>query len=1023
MEEKHTLGIDFGTTNSCVCTSTNGGIVVIPNGLGERTTPSVVIFENKNQVYVGEETLNHLSKKNCVKIYEIKRLIGKKYSEIEDIKDYFAFTVVKKILEDQPIIKITLDDGNKLEYTPEEIACLIFKKLISNAENFLNQTITDIVITVPADFTDNQRHAVKFSAESIPGIKVRKIINEPSAAALAYGFYKSKEIGENVLFNYKQGLLGFAAHPIEIKERDSSIHMDRSYSIDTQSLLADNKKNSENENEKHLLVFDFGGGTFDVSIVEMSGSCVETLASSGNQMLGGGDFDNKLMEFCIDIFSEKSKKDKKKIKNNYKSMQRLKIGCEQTKKILSKKEEDTIFIEDFFEEEALNIRITRAKFEEICKEIFDKLIIPLDNAMEDVKKKGVNKIDEIILVGGSSQIPKIKDILKNKFGENTPINNYINPDEIVAYGAALCCEKIVRSNNELLKNFEYIDSTQHSYGIEVEDGTMEIILQRGSNYPSSAIKYFHNSSNNQTSFEIKVYEGESKLCKNNHFLGKFTLKNIPKKKKGELIITVKFGIDVNQILQVSAYVAENNVKNGISITNDNRYLNKKKIIFKELETIEIDLDGKEKQLKSNMKTYSDSFIKMNDDIKKYQIIKNFNATIIEYLTFLQKNCFDIESNKYLLLVEYLFKSYSYIFTKYSDKILENEMKEMKESILRYLELISIKKPFKLRQLIIIFECIKKEVSDVFYSTSIKCMEILGNKAKKYLQLKTKNSSSIAKNFYEECLNIANYSFKDEVILDLIDSNLKERYEKIREECEYNIKILSIQFHNNEIENTRKTGKLFSDPNYDKDDLYLLSLNIFQTIKIINSIKDLIKNKDALEKKSICLATIVKIEFSMKQRIISLKNLLELANESIDIAENKLKNKFKKKEWYKEIVDLRNQIVNKINSKSDGPIGEENIREEFERKFEQGHEEFLKFLVEKYPLGEFTQDYDIKGELKNNKKRLLKKLLSTYKTYDTETTPLNSKSNKSLPFIKDIILEYLGNIKNSLNQSVDYHYFP
>ena len=446
MEESHTLGIDFGTTYSCICTSTNGGIIVIPNGLGERTTPSVVIFENKDKVYVGEETLYHLSKKNCAKIYEIKRLIGKKYSEIEKIKDNFAFTVIKK--DDLPMIKITFDDGNTSEYTPEKIACLIFKKLISNAENFLNQKITDVVVTVPADFNDIQRHAIKYCVESIPGKKVLKIINEPSAAALAYGFYGSNDIGKNALFNFEESLLGFAPPPIEITEKNKKkISLPRIFSAASRSLLENNKEKPKKDNEKHFLVFDFGGGTYDVSIIEMYGSYVETLCSSGDQMLGGADIDFKLMEFCLKSFS---KKDQEKIDKNYKSKQRLKIACEQAKIFLSKKQEDKIFIDDFYEGEPLNIVITREDFENVCKEIFDKLIIILDFALEDAKKKGCNKIDEIILVGGSSKIPKIKEILKNKFGESIPINDFINPDEIVAYGAALCCEKLVGSNNKLL---------------------------------------------------------------------------------------------------------------------------------------------------------------------------------------------------------------------------------------------------------------------------------------------------------------------------------------------------------------------------------------------------------------------------------------------------------------------------------------------------------------------------------------------------------------------------------------------
>mgnify|MGYP003571320598 CR=1 FL=1 len=551
---------------------------------------------------------------------------------------------------------------------------------------------------------------------------------------------------------------------------------------------------------------------------------------------------------------------------------------------------------------------------------------------------------------------------------------------------------------------------------------MEIFLQRGSNYPSSVTKYFHNYFDYQISIDINVYEGEDELCQNNQFLGKFTLENIPRKKKGELIVTVKFGIDMNQMLIVSAYIAENNTKKEITITNDNPYTNEKKIIFNDLNTIETDIDGKEKKLKSNMAEYSESFIKTNDDEIKYKIIKNYTKILIEYLTFLQEKCFDIESNKFILLVEYLFKSYSYMLSTFSNKLLQNEKKEIEETILKYLKLISIKNPFRLKQLIVVFESIKIEISEIFYSISINCMEILEEKAKKYLDLKTKNSSSVAKNIYEECLNISKYSFRKEILLTAIDNKLKEKYKKIKEECEKKIIILSIGFIN-EIQNTIETGRLFSDSNLDKDNLSLLSFNINQILKLINSIENLFKDKETLEKKSICLATIVKIEFSMKSRIMSLTNLLAHAQESIDIVDNKLGDEYEKKEWYNEIVDLRNQIQRKINMPTGGstPQGDnEKIREVFEEKFLQGEEEFLKFLVENYPNDKFNKNYDVVGEYKKNKRKLLNNLMIAYKKYENNFTSLNDQEKKNLSFKKEIILEYLGNLKNNQTQRLNYY---
>ena len=511
-------------------------------------------------------------KKIQLKIYEIKRIIGKKYDEIKDLINYFPFKIEKEENGDYPIIKISFDNGETAEYSPESIVSLILKKLISNAEKFLNNKINDIIITVPADFSNNQRQAIKIAAESIPGIKILQIINEPSAAALAAGFFSYNKIKNCVLLDCdKNNSLYSAPEPIINKEIYNDINIKESY-LDL-SFISNNIIKNDNE-ENYFLVFDLGGGTYDVSLIEINDCILETCATAGIQMLGGGDFDNKLMEYCLDIFSSSINIDKNKIKENYKLMQRLKIACERTKKILSSKTEDIIYIEDFYNEEALNVLVTRAKFENLCKEYFDKLIPPIDRVIHDAKIS-INKIKEIILVGGSSKIPKIKQILSEKF-KNIPINDSINPDEAVAYGATLFCEKLVRSNNELLKNFDYIDSTQHSYGIEVENGMMEIILPRGSKYPTSVTKYFHNYYDDQITFDIKVYEGENEYCKDNEFLGKFSLKNLPKMKKGELICSVVFGIDINQILKVNGYIAVNGERNGIIITNDNQFENKKK---------------------------------------------------------------------------------------------------------------------------------------------------------------------------------------------------------------------------------------------------------------------------------------------------------------------------------------------------------------------------------------------------------------------------------------------------------------
>ena len=1012
MEEKLAIGIDFGTTNSCSGVWMNGGVVIIPNGIGERTTPSVVIFDKKNEYYVGEETLNHFPKKNSVKIYEIKRLLGKNYNEIENLLKYFPFKIEKEENGEGPVIVMTFDNNEKVKYTPEQIACLILKKIISNAESFLNQKVTDVVITVPADFNHSQRFAVKKAAESINGIKVLRIINEPSAAALTSCFYQFNKKDKIIMVdiqNIEDSLLDSAPNPMKETPFDSYLNSDNINIIEN------------NSSDKFFLVFDLGGGTYDVSLVEQNESMLETISSAGDQMLGGGNFDERLMEYCLSKL-DNLKLNKDEIKKNFKSMQRLKFACEQSKKFLSIKEQDKIYIEDFYKEESLSIPITRVKFEDLCKKDFDKLIGPIETVIKDSNIEQ-NQIEEIILVGGSSRIPKIKAILSEKF-PNIKINNKINPDEVVAYGATLFCEKLMRNNNESLKDFEYFDCTQHSYGIETETGDIDVILPRGSKYPSSVTKYFHNTYTNQTTFDIKVYEGEMKKCRNNKLLAKFTIDGIPKRKCGELILTVTIGIDTNQTIYINAIVGENDIKKGIKITNDNRFQNMEVIIVDEVENI-IDysnINRKRVKFKNNILNYHKSFLETKNEGDKFIFLKNYNTAIIDYLEFLEKKCNDIESEEYLSLVDKLFKSYNYMYSTDMFKFLTNEdKKDIDVKIKLYLGYICIRNPFRLKPLLKNFENIKIEVSDIFYSTSVYCMKILRQKALLFFNLKKKNSSSISKNIYEECLNIAK-SYFNERILNLIPNQMKEQYEEIKEECENNIQIISTEFFDG-IENTKKSGNLYSG-DLDYDNLCLLSFNFSQALKKIDSIQNLNKNKEALETKCICLANIVKIEFLMKKRRISLEKLKSKADQCIDIVDNKLsKNKkYEKKNWYNEIVEIRNSIQSQINSmpkieniNNNNNNNNEDLDIIFNEKYMCGDEEFLTFLFTNYPYKEFDRNMNFMDEYNKNKKLYLKKLISKYQNYDSnQNNTIDGTQNNNLSRKKEIILKYINNMINRLN---------
>ena len=1013
MESKIRLGIDFGTTYCCVGVWTDGGVVIIPNGIGERTTPSVVIFDSPNEVYVGEETLYHLSKKDSVKIYEIKRLIGKTYDQIQELLDYFPFTIIKDDYNN-PKIKMTFDNGQSIEHYPEEIAALIIKKLIKNAESFLqNKKVNEIIITVPSDFTNTQRNKIKSAAESIGGIKVLQLINEPSASVLSYGF--PKELLKNYFnffnaFNQNYTLVNYnpqkILHPMEENQDDNLINPNPfNYSLKTSFLIQ--------EDDKNVLVFDFGGGTYDVSLIEVTDSIFETRATRGNQYLGGGDLDNKLMEYCLEYFSNIIKVPKEEIQKNYKSIQRLKIACEKTKKILSIKEEDKIYVDNFYKDETLDCSISRAKFEDLCQDCFDKLIKPIDEVLQ-ASKKNAEDIKEIILVGGSSKIPKVKEILKNKFPQGK-INDSISPDEAVAYGATFYCESLRRNTGEFWEDFKYLDATQHSYGVELEDGTMGVIIPAGDKYPTSKSKFFFNAYDDQYTFEIKVYEGENEYANENELLETFVLENIPKKKKHELCLTITFSIDNNQILNVTATVEENGSTKSIKINKKAKNLNEISTLqLGRISLIGNDLNKMEKKFKLEIMDYTKNFKMMNDDQSKYEIIKNYNKSLNDYLQFLEENYQDYESEKYLFLVDKLFKSYSYFFkTQLFSMVEYNEKNQINKKVESYIEKISKKCPYRIKYLLENFKDIKIDKSKIYYTSSTYSMRILKSRGDEYYKKKQNNSNQIAKNIYEECLIIGKICFNNDKILSIIDLEVRRDYEEIKDECEDKIKLISADSIS-EIENTKMTGNLFSNNNgLDDDNLSLLTFNFYQSLSKINAIEDLDFNKEALLSKAICLANIVKIESIKIISASSLQHLFELAEESIKIA-NKLGEICTNKNWYNEIHDLKEKIKEKMDVLPP-PIycggGEdlENIRSQLENNFNNyGNEEFLRFLLTNYPYDGCQFSDDMIEEFKNNKRTFLKKLLIKYKRTGNTQNAIVVEKNK-------IIELYINNMINRLSQ--------
>ena len=506
------LGIDLGTTYSCVGIWKNRKVEIIPNEIGERTTPSIVSF-NKNERLIGKSAKN----KNKNIIYDAKRLIGRNYDdkEIQEDMKYWPFKVIKDD-NNRPLFEINNDDGKIEKFYPEEISSMILSKLKENAENFCGSEIKKAIITVPAYFNDLQRQCT-INAGKIAGLNVIRIINEPTAAAIAYGL-----------------------------------------------------QNNNNE-KKYILVFDFGGGTLDVTILLLNKKIFEVKSTCGNSHLGGEDLDNEIMKYCINEFKNETNID---LSNNKKVINRLKNICENAKIYLSTTQETTLSIDNVAFNIDLNIELTRFSFEDMCQKYFDKCFEIIKQALKDANLTK-EQIDDIVLVGGSSKIPKIQEMIQNYFNK-TP-HKTINPDEAIASGAAIIGATRNNLNDIELKDLKIIDITSLSLGIGLSNGEMDVIIPKNSKIPCKKTINYRTIKDNQKKIILKIYQGERKYSKSNIYLGNCVLNNIPPKPKGSILINVTFSIDVNGVLKVSAIENSGGIENEINIDMIYNGLNKEKI--------------------------------------------------------------------------------------------------------------------------------------------------------------------------------------------------------------------------------------------------------------------------------------------------------------------------------------------------------------------------------------------------------------------------------------------------------------
>ena len=945
MSEDFVIGIDLGTTNSVVSILQDNQIKIFQDEFGNKLIPSFVSLENENKMVVGELAKNRLGGKLNDVIFDVKRFIGRTYDDINIIKNLknWPFKIINDPESNTPKIEIeTLkkffvkdknfynDDYNPLmarkirpptifrEFFPEEVSSFILKKLKEMAESELKKEVKKAVITVPAYFNNTQRESTKLAGE-LAGLEVLRIINEPTAAALAYGL------------------------------------------------------NEGNEENKKILIFDLGGGTFDVTILSLEfddEKIFEVLSTDGDTNLGGNDFDQELYNLAEKYFFEECDIE---LEGSKIASCKVKKAVEKAKKILSEKESTTIELRKLYLGRDLIMTFTRKKFEEVCKYLFDKCLEIIDNALELAKLKE-NDINEVVLIGGSTRIPYVREMLKNKF-KNSKLCYDINPDEAVSIGAAIQGAIIVQKKDEKIKDINLFDVTPFSLGVELKGDKMDVIIKRNTAIPIRRKKIYSTVKNNQTTVEIKIYEGEDKNIKKNHLIGKFCLNNLPKLNVGKAKIEVTFYIDENNILNVSAKDVSNELnKNEIVIVNKNRKINDEQIKkikenmkkFDENEN-KMNLNGAD-LLKNEIGKFKEKIQNSNDKKEKYKfqkkICENFENFMEKFdLEKLSKNEDYLEKfNNYLI---YLIKEY-YTILSYENLIEEDVIKNIKNNLFIYvIALINNSKnsifdsfeDFNINKEINDFCCIFRILEN--YAQGIflyKNNEL--NEAEKYFSLILKESS--IHNFEEQ--------------LNFIDENSQKYIKNIYLNVKNLLNVFKIQIS---IEKSDKLYENFIQKKIIKNNLmqlldsYNLSINLNKNEKdeiidkykfdyCVYRINEIIsyylnnKNKEMkniIEKLQIYLKSKNDANNKERKKIEDLNNNQKIINfNEIKIIKNKYKNLFKDNEKSNKKLDdnIKNLIIELVKIILDDFIYIDNINNEYynvEEIFSKEKKEIKKFIDE------------------------------------------------------------------------------